>query len=235
MKIAVVDDCPADSKRLEEFLSQWQREKGEPLQVSVFHSSIDFLEEYQAEYGVIILDIEMPGSDGMEVAREIRAKDSEVAILFVTNMAQYAIRGYEVNAVDFMVKPVGYYNFVQKLEKAMRISRKNGGQGDLVLRSKDGVARLPVGDLLYVEKEKNYLLYHTRRGEFQERGTLQELKGKLDTAVFAECSSGCLVNLHYVMAVGKETITLGEKTLPLSRRMRKEFLESYMALIGGGF
>lgn len=228
--IAVVDDCPADSQRLEEFLRQWQREKGETLRVSVFNSSIDFLEEYQAEYDVIFLDIEMPGSDGLEVAREIRRKDEMVALIFVTNMAQYAIRGYEVNAVDFMVKPVGYFNFAQKMEKAIRLAQSRTRQ-DLMLRGDESIVRVPISD---IEKEKNYLVYHTRRGRFQERGSLQGAREKLNSPLFAECSSGCLVNLHYVTAVGRESVTVCETKLPLSRRLRKSFVQSYIDLIGGG-
>ncbi len=120
MKVAVVDDVPRDAQLLVRYLQQFQGEQGISIQIVPFYSSIDFLEEYDGAYDIVFLDIEMPGSDGLTTAREIRNRDDAVAIIFITNMAQYAIRGYEVNAVDFMVKPVGYFNFSQKLAKAIR-------------------------------------------------------------------------------------------------------------------
>lgn len=92
------------------------------MQIHPYYASVDFLEEYDSTYDIVFLDIEMPGSDGLTTAREIRGKDDAVAIIFITNMAQYAIHGYEVNAIDFMVKPVGYFNFAQKAGESHAVS-----------------------------------------------------------------------------------------------------------------
>lgn len=141
MKIAVVDDVPRDAQLLVQFLNRFQAEQGISLQIHPFYSSIDFLEEYDGTYDIVFLDIEMPGSDGLTAAREIRSRDDAVAIIFITNMAQYAIHGYEVNAIDFMIKPVGYFNFAQKLGKAMRFLQRRG-QSTVLLTGEDGVIRL---------------------------------------------------------------------------------------------
>lgn len=132
MKIAVVDDSKDDAELLCRYIKKFCEDKEVLLHTSVFYASFDFLEEYHGEYDVIFLDIEMPGSDGLEVAREIRSKDEAVGIVFVTGMAQYAIQGYEVNAIDFMVKPVKYYNFKVKLEKAINFCKKHSGHYILV-------------------------------------------------------------------------------------------------------
>ena len=150
MRIAVVDDSREDACRLEEFLQRFQKERGLALHVQTFYASVDFLEEFNGAYDVIFLDIEMPGSDGLEVAHEIRRRDESAAIVFITNMAQYAIRGYEVDAVDCMVKPVGYFNLVQKLEKAMRAAARRGERFGLV-SSGDGLHRIPAREVLYLE------------------------------------------------------------------------------------
>ena len=233
MHIAIVDDAREDAGRLEAFLDRYQRETGTAIQVSTFTASVDFLEEFHGDYDIIFLDIEMPGSDGLEVAHEIRRKDETAAIVFITNMAQYAIRGYEVNAVDFMVKPVGYFNFVQKLEKAMRAAEKRGAQF-LMLSNGDGLYRIPASDVLYIEKDRNYLVYHTRQGVFQARGTMQEARERLRGQPFSECSSGCLVNLDRVERIGKDFVLAAGAELPLSRRMKKAFTQDYMDFLGGG-
>ena len=109
LRVAIVDDLTEDSQRLADYLEQFQREHNMEIKMDVYNASFEFLEKYHGNYDVIFLDIEMPGSDGLEVAREIRTKDEAVGIIFVTGMAKYAVEGYAVHAIDFIVKPVGYY------------------------------------------------------------------------------------------------------------------------------
>ena len=107
LRVAIVDDLTEDSQRLADYLEQFQREHNMEIKMDVYNASFEFLEKYHGNYDVIFLDIEMPGSDGLEVAREIRTKDEAVGIIFVTGMAKYAVEGYAVHAIDFIVKPVG--------------------------------------------------------------------------------------------------------------------------------
>lgn len=233
MNIAVVDDVPRDAQLLAGYLKQFQTEYGTSMQVQTFYSSINFLEEYNSQYDIIFLDIEMPGSDGLTTAREIRSKDDAVAIIFITNMAQYAIHGYEVNAVDFMVKPVGYFNFSQKLEKAIRFLQRHILR-TVLLPNEDGMVRLSAAEIWYIEKDHDHLIYHTKQGIFRKRGTMKAEKEALRGLPFEECTAGCLVNLDIVQRIGKEHIYLKGIQLPLSRRMKKTFTQSYIDFVGGG-
>ncbi|MDC7288722.1 LytTR family DNA-binding domain-containing protein [Blautia schinkii] len=233
MRIAVVDDSFDDRQRIVKYLEQFQNEHNLPFEIKVFHASFDFLEEYHGDYDVIFLDIEMPGSSGLDVAREIRGKDQSVGIIFITGLAQYAIEGYEVQAIDFMVKPVGYYNFSMKLEKAFRFIETHREQ-DILISNKDGVFRIGVSDILYIEKDRDYVLFHTRQEDYQTRGSIKEIKSKLGSLAFSECTAGCLVNLNYVRRVGKDSIRLTtDRELPLSRRLKKAFTEDYINFMGG--
>lgn len=234
VKVAVVDDSREDAKQIKGFLERFQTEHDIRIDITVFFASFDFLEKYRGTYDVIFLDIEMPGSNGMEVAREIRTKDEAVGIIFVTSMAQYAIEGYEVNAIDFMVKPVKYFNFSVKLEKAFRFyqSRK---QVDLLISNKNGIRRIHASDILYIEKNRDNLLFHTKEESFEERGSIKAIKEKLIGLPFEECISGCLVNLNCVKRVGKDTILLtGSVELPLSRRQKRQFMQEYIDFAGIG-
>lgn len=233
MKIAVADDSIEDAQHIVSYLEQFQTEHNQVFQIKVFYSCIDLLEEYHGEYDVIFLDIEMPGSNGLEAAREIRKKDQAVGIIFITSLAQYAIEGYEVQAIDFMVKPVGYYNFSMKLEKAFRFIESHREQ-DILISNKEGVSRISVSDILYIEKDQDYLMFHTRQGTCQTRGSLKEIKVKLDSLPFSECTSGCLINLNYVKRVGKDNVVLmSSQELPLSRRLKKLFAQDYIHYMGG--
>lgn len=233
MRVAVIDDSKEDAQKLLGFIRRFEQEEGITLHTSVFYASFDFLEEYQGEYEVIFLDIDMPGSNGLEVAREIRSKDNSVGIVFVTSLAQYAINGYEVNAIDFMVKPVLYYNFSLKLKKAIQFCEKRG-KYHLLINDKNGVRRLPISDIYYIEKEQNDLVFHTRQGELRCRKSMKEMKESLKEQPFEECISGCLVNFDCVSRIGKDVVELEVKTeLPLSRRLKKQFSREYIRYMGG--
>lgn len=232
MRVAVLDDVQEDRELLEGYLARFQREKGIPMEVYAFSSGLDFVEDYDGNWDIRLLDIEMPGLDGMEAAQAIREKDETVGIIFITNMAQYAIRGYEVDAIDFMVKPVGYFNLAQKMVKALRYVQRHG-EKQMLLHNEDGIVRVVASDIRYIVKEKNYVRYHTRQGVFTERASLQSVQEKLAGCPFSECSSGCLINLKYVDRIGADHVMLHEVRLPLSRRMKKRFTQDYIDFVGG--
>lgn len=104
---------------------------------------------------------------------------------FVTNMAQYAIRGYEVNAIDFIVKPVGYYVFADKLEKAIRFSRRNT-EKEFVIQTEDSIIKIACSQIIYIEKDKNYMICHTKMGDYRIRGTIASMEEKLTGEGFSK-------------------------------------------------
>lgn len=185
-------------------------------ETSVFSDGFDFLDRFNGGFDLILLDIEMPRLDGLETARRLRRIDREVCIIFMTNMARYAIQGYEVDAVDFVVKPVGYFTFLQKFKKAVRYCALHQ-ERFLLLAQDDQLVRVPLSGIHYLEKEKNYLVYHTEQGEFRERGTMADMEGKFSDGGFFKCTSGCLVNLRHVKKLTGDTVWVGDTALPVSR------------------
>ena len=234
MRIAVLDDVREESEHLRLFLEQFQKESNELLQVDVYQASLDFLEEFKGQYDVIFLDIEMPGEDGLAVAREIRSKDSAVAIVFVTNMAQYAIEGYKVNAVDFIVKPIGYYVFCDVMKKAMGFSRRRGARSILV-NDEEGLHKVATDTILYMEKEGDKVVIHTISKSYRQRSTIKAIREKLEGLPFEECSSGIVVNLASVRSIIRDMVLVDREKLPLSRRQKKAFTQAYIEYVGGGF
>ena len=232
MRVAVVDDCAADAGLLVEHLRQFEKEKGIPIEIDEYHASLEFLEQYKSQYEVLFLDIEMPGTDGMEAAREIRRKDSTVGIIFITNMVQYAIQGYEVGATAFMVKPVSYFNLANKIEKAYHYASQRSRK-ELLVNSDHGLVRVTASELLYLEKDRDYLVYHTAEGELRAKGTIKVMRQELEGLPFDECTVGCLVNLAYVRRIDGDSVYLRNAILPLSRRQKKGFTQSYIDYIGG--
>lgn len=128
-RIAVVDDQPDMRQQLCSMIDQYSRENNCMLEVTAFSDGAQIITNYCKGFDIIFLDIEMPELGGMDAAERIRTVDPDVVLVFVTNMAQYAIRGYEVDALDFVLKPVNYYQFSTKLARALqRVQRRKGGQ-----------------------------------------------------------------------------------------------------------
>ena len=123
--IAVIEDNDNASKNIFELIEKYQQEHQVQLNVIRFNNADDFLNNYQEIYSVVLMDIQLPGIDGMSAAYKLREMDKTVSIIFITTMVQFAQKGYEVNAVSFMVKPVSYYDFSLKFKKALDIAIMN--------------------------------------------------------------------------------------------------------------
>lgn len=234
IRIGLIDDDLDHLRLMKSFLTQYEKEEKVYFSIKEFNDGLNFVEDYDGNLDVIFLDIEMPHMDGMTAAKKIREKDQALGIVFVTNMAQYAIHGYEVNAIDFIVKPVSYYVFTDKLNKAIRFSRLNM-EKDFVIQTEDSIIKLTSSQIIYVEKDKNYLVFHTKQGVYRSRGTISELEQQLSREGFSECINGCLVNLKYVTKMEKDTVWVDEVPLPITRRRKKEFKEDFMKYLGGDF
>lgn len=119
IRVAIVEDEPAEAERLQSLLARYSREKGVQFEVQTYTSALTFLAEYNRTVDIVFMDIELPDVNGMEISRRLRKQDAAVMIVFVTNMAQFAVQGYEVAAQDFIVKPAQYGEFALKLAKAL--------------------------------------------------------------------------------------------------------------------
>ena len=113
LQIAIVEDDPSERERIRECL-RLMEDDDISFAVREFETGVSFLDQYQPEYDIVLMDIEMPGIDGLKTARELRRMDGEVILIFVTNMAQFALYGYEVDALDFILKPINRYSFSLK-------------------------------------------------------------------------------------------------------------------------
>ena len=128
IRVAIVEDEAEIREQLMGYVQRYTRQYGTAFEVKTFADGLEILEDYRPAYDLILLDIEMKHLDGMETARRIRELDPEVMLVFITNMAQYAIKGYAVGALDYVLKPVPYFAFSQQLRKAEEQLRRRGGR-----------------------------------------------------------------------------------------------------------
>lgn len=230
--VAIVEDEASFAAQLQEYLKQYEEENDIRFKVSVFEDGADILADYQPLYDLILLDIDMPKVDGMKAAEEIRKQDEDVTLMFITNMAGYAIRGYEVGALDFVMKPINYYIFSMKLTRALKRTRQKAQQ-EILLTLTDGVKKLNVQQIYYVEVQNRMLYYHTDEGVYMMRGTMQSVEQMLTPYAFAKCNHWYMVNLKHVSEVRKTTAVVAGHELEVSRRNRAGFLKALTDYVGG--
>jgi len=225
IKIAIVEDEHAYAMQLQEYLHQYEKENGEVFEISFFSDGDEIVNKYNPVYDIILMDVEMKFMDGMSAAEEIRKVDTEVVIMFITNMPQYAIRGYAVDALDYVLKPVSYFAFSQRLNRA--ISRMKKRETKMITISiKGGTVRLNVTNVTYIESQGHTLIFHTVNGIYETSGTMKELEKELSELNFYRGNKGYLINLAHVESVKDGCAVVRGEQLLLSRARKKEFMEA---------
>lgn len=232
MRIAIVDDEQNERKILQTYLDRFAKESGSAIEADQYPCGDALLNEYRPIYDIIVFDVDMPGTNGIDASRRIRLRDERVVILFVTNVAQYAINAFEVEAVDYVLKPVSYEDFVLKLRKAMRYVRRNQDE-KVTLQTPQGLVRLSVREITYIESLLHYLIYHTQDGEYRVRQTISEAEKNLQPFQFARCGKSFLVNLRHVRAIEKDDVVVTSARLRISQGKRKKFLDCFAQYLGG--
>ena len=173
MRIALVDDNPQDAQLLQGYLDRFSREIGLECSHACYSDGQAFLDGDTRQFDLIVMDVDMPGINGIETARLLRQRDPDVLLMFVTNMPQYALAGYAVDALDYLIKPVAYGDFALKLQKTLRYLHRDRAER-LTLHTTGGIVRLEPREILYVESTLHYLTYHTWSGEYRVRGAMAE-------------------------------------------------------------
>jgi len=225
-EVAIVEDRPDAVKTLTDHIARLKKEKGIECRYTVFENGLFFIENYKPIYDVVFMDIEMPLMNGMEAAARLRGVDPYVPLVFITDLKQYALKGYEVEAMDFLVKPVGYPAFATMMERVQRRSIKKEEQ--LTLATAQGTFNVNVNDVYYLETSNHYVVYHTVNGDVTFFGSLSEEEKRLPKERFVRCNSGILVNLIHVKKVQDGEVYVADTCLPISRNKRTAFMQSLL-------
>lgn len=231
IRLAIVDDDHASVEELKRLVSDYLTAQERDFVIHTYYDGSELIMDYR-KFDLIFLDIKMEKIGGLEIARMIHKMDENTIIVFVTRMAQYAIHGYEVNALDFLLKPVDAASTAHVLSKALHILDSRSGT-TLLLKTAEGLTSLSTNEILYIEVYNHDLIYHTQRGEFRVRSRLAEAEEQLRGHHFCLSSRSCLVNLLHVSSVRGDCVMVGDTPLPLSRGRRREFIQQFTNYVGG--
>ncbi len=225
VRIALVEDDDSCRRELMEYLNRFARESGEHFSVSAFTDGAEITEGYTADFDIILMDIAMSYMDGMSAAEAIRRVDDEVVIIFITNMPQYAMEGYSVGALDYVLKPVSYFAFSQRIQRALGRMKKRA-EKYISIPFRGGMRKVAVSHIAYVEVRDHNLTYHTAGETLHAKGTLSEAQALLSSDCFFRCNKCYLVNLEYVDGVDNTCIHIGGDRIQVSRARKKALLDA---------
>lgn len=242
LNIAIVEDESAHAQLLERYLDSWAREKHIACKLSKFLSAEGFLFEWTENriWDAVFLDIQMPGIDGVELAKRIRAEDQKVAIVFTTGITDYLQEGYEVAALHYLVKPLDEQKVSMCMERIMDGKMSQAKECAIVTSGeRDGekcTLRLLPGDILYIEAVLHYTEVHVKGGIYRTKEgigvwqkRLSEVQPSEGQSMFVACHRSYLVNLLYVTRIENTELVLdnGDR-LPMSRRNQRAVNEAFI-------
>lgn len=229
----IVEDDEAAASTLRTHIKRFAAERGVAFSTEVVPSALELLEGGRAA-DVIFLDIGLPGISGMEAAEIIRQKDQVTPIVFVTDLAQYAVRGYQVDAIDFMVKPIAYEDFALRMGRVLRVMARNDSE-TISLSTASGLRVVPLRDIVFVEILKHDLYWHVL-GEDEPlrlRGSIKGAAEMLGEHRFCRISASHIINMGQVKRVRSNELVMSDgQTLAISRSRKAQALEALAQFAG---
>ena len=223
MRVAVCDD---DERQLDITKTALEQAyKSLDLLIDVYQDGNELLNRIEhIFYDLVILDIEMPGMNGIETGKRLRAVADKTAIVFLTSHIEYALEGYEVNALRYLMKPVS----VEKLSEIIRyLIERQKKERKLLLKQGDETTTVSILDILYMEAQNQNIRVVTSNGEYVNRFNLSDYEIEMTEYGFFRIHRGYLVNLGHVSRIlGREVVMSDGTHLPVSRNKERIFKES---------
>lgn len=234
IKIAVVEDEKKWDDTFRNYIAEYGAKTKRVFEITSFPNGMEFISDYDGGFDLVLMDIAMPHMNGMEAAKRLRAVDGRVCLMFITTLAQYAVNGYDVNAFDFLVKPIEQELFNIKFARAVAHIESKAPKS-FVINCAGGMRKMHVDEIKYIESVKHYLFFHTTDGELKMRASLDDVRAFFESNGFVAINRSLLVNLAFVDGYDNNQVTVGGEALPLSRVYRTAFLDKLATHLGGGY
>lgn len=232
MNFAIVDDETDSVNILRAYLEKCCKERHINVTVFVFGDGLDFITNYVPKYDAVFLDIRMRHSNGLEIAEKMRELDSDVSLIFVTNIHSMAVEGYRYDAINFLTKPISYIAVEDTVEKLIRRQRLHEGES-LFLISEMGMKKIPIREIVYIEVFVHTITIHTVDEVLERRGSLKKYEELLKNEYFIYIHRSCMINLRYLSEIRDEYAYVGKEKLQIARTRRKAVMEALARYLDG--
>lgn len=231
MRIAICEDNKEHAAILQEMVKRWAEHEKIEVDIGYYQSAEQFLffMKDDAHYDLAFLDIQMEKMNGLQLAGLIRKEDKTIFLIFTTGLKDYAVKGYEVSAFRYLVKPLQQKEVTDALTKANKMleqSRKDA----VIVNVNNEARRIYKNDICYVGVDDHYIVLHLRTEDIRFKAKMKEFEQQFQEPQFCKCHRSFIVNLHYVEKISREGVLLEDgKVLPISRVRWDDLNRCYMA------
>lgn len=237
--IAIVDDDKSFRDMINGYINQFFAAKDIEYKTILFSSGEEFLASLNNEiYDVVFMDVQMNGINGIDTSKKLREIDDNIIIIFFTNYSQYAIKGYEVNATDFVVKPVNYDFFVLKMESIYQKISTKKKSSKIMFSSRNKKVVIDSKDILSIEVLNHKITLNTINGEYEtydySLSNLEDIFAKNKLDYFLRINKYIIVNLNYIESIEGNIVTINKKDYAVSRLKKAKLLESMSKFFAKG-
>jgi DNA-binding LytR/AlgR family response regulator len=233
-KIAICDDEELQIKLLSRIVANWAKKSSKEVQILSFKSAeaFHFAWSNDKSFDILLLDIQMSGQNGIELAKAIREKDDKLSIVFITGLSEYINEGYEVSAIHYLLKPVKEEKLYECLDKACKkiiIEEKT------ILISCNGEnIRINQSEITFIEAFAHSVVINTYSGSYEIKKSIAELEKELEKAMFARSHRSYIVGLKYIEKISKTDVFLESgKQIPVSRRLYNDLNKAFISYYRG--
>lgn len=234
INIAICDDEKVQVELLEKYVINWAKKNGIRIEVELFFNaeSFEFLWSMDKKFNILLLDIEMPGKDGIQLAKRIRKEDNLLNIIFITGISDYISEGYDVEAINYLIKPIKEDKLYECLSRA--IEKIPIEEKTILIDVEGETIRLIEMDILYIESFSHSVEIHTLKDTYRVRKNISTMENELNQNSFIRCHRSYIVNLKHIKRIGKTDIILdNDDLIPVSRRQYSNTNIEFIKYHGG--
>lgn len=228
LKIAVCDDDPAFLALAGKYVRRYCEERSIGFTVDLFDNADDFWQKFTSEtYHIVLLDVIMPDTTGIELSKKVYTHSRFCAIAFISSSPDYAIEGYGVNAVGYLLKPPAAEKFAELMDLCL-LRRRENRRRSLLFKTGAVTRRVDADKILYLESRNKQVLVHTDDETFVVSGKLSAIQADLP-ANFIQTHKSYIANLDRVSSMTREEMLCqsGDR-IPISRQFHKEVSRRYL-------
>ncbi|WP_312635958.1 LytTR family DNA-binding domain-containing protein [Oscillibacter sp.] len=225
MKVAIVEDEMPHAEALQELLRQWSEERQVLIDVALFGSGEAISSACGDPFDLVFMDIQMDGMNGISVARQLRQQDFHGQLVFLTSFSEYVFDGYEVQALNYFMKPVPY----EKIAKCMDYVEQKLHDDHYTFRDHDLVTRIAYSKIIYFCSANHYTQIITTEGDFRQRESLQIVFSHLPSR-FLFCHRTIIINMEHISKLkGRELVLSNGVIVPISQTYLQDVRSALMS------